>query len=80
MRSVPVIVTEVLPLVNPVKGEIAVMVGSIIYVKLVVADPAGVVTVTVTVPAEWEGILQIIWVFEKEVIVAAEESNNTIGL
>ena len=53
-RFVPVIFTNVPPVVGPDAGEMPVMVGTM-YVYEIVAEPPGVVTVILTVPAEPAG-------------------------
>jgi uncharacterized protein len=65
VRSVPVTVTVVVPLVDPVTGEKLVIVGAgatNLYVPADVAVPPGVVTVTFTGPDAWAGVTATILV------------------
>jgi hypothetical protein len=63
VKSVPVIVTEVPPLVGPAEGATELTVGAATYVKLSAAlvplVPPNVVTVTSTGPAEPAGLVAV---------------------
>jgi len=74
-KFTPVRVTTVPPAVGPVAGEISKMDGWLPYVKSSPAVfpfvPAGVVTVTSTVPAECAGVVAVIVVLFTTVNVVA---------
>jgi hypothetical protein len=63
-KFVPVIVIAVLPAVGPVAGAMLVNVGAAVmvyvYTFVPVAVPPGVVTITLTTPAEWKGVVAVI--------------------
>jgi hypothetical protein len=69
-KFVPVIVTAVPPAVVPGLGVMLVNVGGVTYIYEVVAVPPGVVTVTVTVPAEPAGAVIFIVVAVFALMVA----------
>jgi hypothetical protein len=79
-RSVPVILTRVPPAAGPDTGEMSVTTGGAAYVygAGMVAEPPGVVTVTVTGPAAWAGVTAVIAVGSTYAAVTAVVSKVTV--
>ncbi len=75
VKPVPAMVTEVPPAVGPELGATELTVGAATKVNWSVGPtgevPLGLVTVTLTAPAEWAGEVAVIWVSESTVKVVA---------
>ena len=69
-KPIPTIVTAVPPAVVPESGVMLVNVNGVTYVYEIMSVPLGVVTVTVTSPAEPEGAVMLIVVAVSALMVA----------